>query len=123
VALSWPNLPCDLKAAIGIGKQTLAILAAPTAAADARESGLRQPPAYGPVLLSITPLDLGLERADLDCPLIRERDPASSLTYRRRRSRLNLRAFLASFLVACAGRPSPGALFISGSPTAARPTS
>ena len=38
-------------------------------------------------------------------------------TCRRRRSRLNLRAFLASFLVACAGRPSPGALFISGSPT------
>jgi hypothetical protein len=28
---------------------------------------------------------------------------------RRRRSRLNLRAFLALFLVACAGRPSPGA--------------
>jgi len=79
VALSWPNLPCDLKAAIGIGKQTLAILAAPTAAADARESGLRQPPAYGPVLLSITPLDLGLERADLDCPLIRERHPAALL--------------------------------------------
>jgi hypothetical protein len=23
LALSWPNLPCALKAAIGIGKQTL----------------------------------------------------------------------------------------------------
>jgi hypothetical protein len=27
VALRWPNLPCALKAAIGIGKQTLATLA------------------------------------------------------------------------------------------------
>jgi len=31
LALSWPNLPCALKAAIGIGKRTLAILASHSA--------------------------------------------------------------------------------------------
>jgi hypothetical protein len=35
LALRWHNLPCALKAAIGIGKRTLAILAAPAAFAAA----------------------------------------------------------------------------------------
>ena len=45
LALSWPNVSCVLKAAICIAKQTLAILAAPTAATavDARESGFWPP--------------------------------------------------------------------------------
>jgi hypothetical protein len=39
LALSWRNLPCALKAAIDIGKRTLAILAAPTTFATAWTCG------------------------------------------------------------------------------------
>jgi hypothetical protein len=47
MALSWPNLPCALKAGIGIGKRTLGDprrAHGHAAAWDARESGLWQPP-------------------------------------------------------------------------------
>jgi hypothetical protein len=37
VALSWLNLPCALKAAIGIGKRTLAALASPLSAGGPRQ--------------------------------------------------------------------------------------
>jgi hypothetical protein len=46
LALSWPNLPCALKAAIGIGKQTLGTRwqsAAPQGPQQARQPAANRP--------------------------------------------------------------------------------
>src|SRR6516162_8085524 len=67
MALSWLNVPCAVKAAIGIGKRTLATLAAPTACGRGGRARRRilAVPAYGPALDDpCSRLIFGLECAD-----------------------------------------------------------